>query len=200
MTPKLICFDMDGVMVDACNLHKRALEEAMQEELGYKISDEDHYSKFNGLPTRKKLSMLGLEAPVIERINSLKQKYTHRLISSCIEPDQSKIDLLEWCVFSKIQVACVTNSIKDTTLAILSKADILKYFSAVITTDDIVNPKPSPEPYMRAMQRLGKLSNETVIVEDSDVGFSSAVASGARCVRVSGPAEVNITLVPRLIQ
>jgi beta-phosphoglucomutase-like phosphatase (HAD superfamily) len=115
---------MDGVLVDACDLHKISLELAMQEELGYKISDEDHYNKFNGLPTRKKLQILGLSKEKIEIINDKKQKYMLELIEKHIHKDQQKIELLHYLKKSGYLLACVTNSVEKTTHIMLKKTGI----------------------------------------------------------------------------
>jgi len=54
----MVIFDLDGVLVDACEWHRIALNEALEEICGYKISLEDHYKIYNGIPTRKKLEIL----------------------------------------------------------------------------------------------------------------------------------------------
>jgi beta-phosphoglucomutase len=56
---KLIIFDLDGVLVDARDLHYHALNESLRgfsEE--FVISMDEHLSTFDGLPTSKKLNML----------------------------------------------------------------------------------------------------------------------------------------------
>lgn len=189
---------MDGVLIDACNLHKICLEEAMREELGYTISDEDHYNKFNGLPTRKKLKMLGISDNLIEKINNKKQKLTLSLIESEIQKDKSKVDLLIKLKNSKCKLACVTNSIKETTYKMLEQAGIKQYFDIIVTNEDIRNPKPDPEPYLFAIKSLNCSINKTIIIEDSEIGLKSAESSGARVIKVTNPSEVNINLLNKL--
>ena len=58
MNGKLVIFDLDGVLVDACEWHRIALNEALKKVCNYEISLEDHYSTFNGIPTRVKLEKL----------------------------------------------------------------------------------------------------------------------------------------------
>ena len=58
MRGKLVIFDLDGVLVDACEWHRIALNEALKKACDYEISLEDHYSTFNGIPTRVKLEKL----------------------------------------------------------------------------------------------------------------------------------------------
>ena len=189
---KLICFDMDGVLVDACNLHKVSLELAMQEELGYKISDYDHYAKFNGLPTKKKLQILGVDKIKIEEVSKKKQEYTIKLIESTIDKDQSKIDLLNYLKNKNYLIACVTNSISFTTEMMLKKCGIHHLFDVVVSNESIKNPKPDPEPYFFAMKLMKVDPIETLIIEDSEAGLKSAYASGATVIKVCGPEKVNL--------
>jgi HAD superfamily hydrolase (TIGR01509 family) len=189
---KLICFDMDGVLIDACNLHKVSLEVAMQEELGYKISDFDHYNKFNGLPTKKKLEMLGVDQEKIKKISDKKQKYTLELIEKHIKLDPSKIDLLQHIKSIKCSIACVTNSILLTTEIMLKKAGIYSYFDLIVSNESVKNPKPSPDPYIFAMNKLGFGPSQTVIIEDSPIGLKAAYSSGARVIEVKTSEEVNL--------
>lgn len=186
----LICFDMDGVLVDACDLHKRALECAMLEELGYTISNEDHVAKFNGLPTKKKLEALGIPKDQIEVINSKKQSYTLALIDKSIYFDKSKVDLLLDLKSSGYKVACVTNSIRLTSEIILGKVGVLSLLDLLVTNQDVKNPKPSPEPYLKAMELLKEFPGTTMIVEDSPIGIQSALMSGAKVIKVSNSLEV----------
>jgi beta-phosphoglucomutase-like phosphatase (HAD superfamily) len=44
---KMIIFDLDGVLVDACEWHRLALNRALKEICGYEISLDDHHTIFN---------------------------------------------------------------------------------------------------------------------------------------------------------
>ena len=55
----LIIFDLDGVLVEAKNLHFQALNEALSEiNPGYKIDWSEHLNKYDGLKTYQKLNLL----------------------------------------------------------------------------------------------------------------------------------------------
>ena len=56
MSIKLIIFDLDGVLVDAKNIHYTTLNQALGKE--YEISWEDHLNKYDGLKTNEKLKLL----------------------------------------------------------------------------------------------------------------------------------------------
>ena len=56
---KLIIFDLDGVLYEAKHVHFETLNESLDDE--YKISWEEHLSKYDGLKTNQKLSLLTKE-------------------------------------------------------------------------------------------------------------------------------------------
>jgi HAD superfamily hydrolase (TIGR01509 family) len=54
----------------------------------------------------------------------------------------------------------------------------------VLSSDDVVEPKPSPEAFLKAMEIEGVTPAETLIFEDSAVGLAAAEASGAAYFKV----------------
>lgn len=65
-------------------------------------------------------------------------------------------------------------------------------FDVVVAGDTVERPKPHPEPYLTAADRLGVDVRACVAFEDSRSGLASAVASGARVVAVAS----HVTLDP----
>ena len=55
---KLIIFDLDGVLVDAKEIHYNALNQALKNiDKKYVINRDEHLSKYDGNPTKTKLKM-----------------------------------------------------------------------------------------------------------------------------------------------
>ena len=79
---KLVVFDLDGVLVDARELHYQSLNESLSviENGKYVIDSEEHLSPYDGLSTSKKLNMLteskGLTAELHDLVWKLKQDKT----------------------------------------------------------------------------------------------------------------------------
>ena len=75
---KLVIFDLDGVLVEAKEIHYRALNKALGEM--YSISWNEHLSTYDGLKTVQKLNMLserkGLPKDKHNEIWNTKQKIT----------------------------------------------------------------------------------------------------------------------------
>ena len=200
---KLIIFDLDGVLVDACEWHRQALNKALQEVCDYEISLEDHYETFNGIPTKIKLEILENMGIVLkkqyQKIYDLKQKYTIDMIRTKARPRIEKIKMIKKLKNDGYFVACYTNSIRQTAELMLEKTGIIDLFDKIITNQDVSKSKPNPEGYISLMRDFNVKAENTLIIEDSPKGFAAARASKAKVVRVDDPNAVDIDLFRGLI-
>jgi beta-phosphoglucomutase-like phosphatase (HAD superfamily) len=60
-------------------------------------------------------------------------------------------------------------------------------FSTFACGDEVAEPKPSPEVYLLALDRLGVPASQAVAVEDSPHGAAAAKAAGLRCIAIPNP-------------
>jgi len=199
---KAILFDLDGVLVDMPEGHYEALNKALS-LFGAKIDREEHANYFNGLSSRKKIEKLEelgrLPSGLKEFINSVKQKYTKEIIGKYCVPDYSKIILLKELKKRGFLLACCSNSVKETLHLMLNSAQLFEHFDLILGNDEIVNQKPHPEIYLKAIQSLKVKPNECIIVEDTPYGIASAKASGAGVYEVRGVEDVNLSLFKEIL-
>jgi beta-phosphoglucomutase-like phosphatase (HAD superfamily) len=81
-------------------------------------------------------------------------------------------------------MAIVTSSSQRTAEAHLTLAGIRHRFDTILTRDDVVRGKPSPDLYLLAASRFGLKPEVCVAVEDSNHGVTSAHAAGAITIMV----------------
>lgn len=202
-TPKAVLFDMDGVLIDARDWHYDALNEALR-IFGVEISRTDHLSRFNGLSTRKKLVMLTSDGVIPyelhEAIQSIKQDRTLRIAAQKCFPIVSHQVLITRLKALGIKVGLVTNSIRKSSEFMLEYAGLLKFMDVVVTNEDVLEGKPNPSSYLLAMQKLGVLPSETIVIEDGEYGIIAAEAAGARVIKVNDPFEVSLELLLPVIK
>lgn len=199
----LVIFDMDGVLVDACEWHRVALNEALKQVCNYEISIEDHYREYNGLPTKtklKKLSDLGiLKEQSFALIEKLKQEKTIDIINVNALERKEKIDLMKYLKNKNIKIACYTNSIRMTAELMLKKTGVLDFLDLLVTNQDVSYSKPHPEGYTKCINYFNISKNYCIIVEDSPKGLEAAKLSGANVIQISTIEEVNINLFKDII-
>jgi HAD superfamily hydrolase (TIGR01509 family) len=188
---KLIIFDLDGVLVEAKQIHYDALNTALGSK--YFISWEEHLSIYDGLKTNQKLDMLteqkGLPIELHRQIWDDKQKYTLKALSN-LKPNIQLQVCMDALISSGYKLAVCSNSIRKTVLTVLSKFDIIDRFDLILSNEDVKYSKPHPEIYWTAISKMGYLPEETLIVEDSPYGLLAASRSNANVMRVKSPYDV----------
>ena len=188
---KLIIFDLDGVLVDAKNIHYNTLNEALGNK--YKISWEEHLNKYDGLKTNEKLNLLtinkGLPPSLYNDIWLKKQQLTIEELKK-IKPNSVLKNTIKELVKENYKLAVCSNSIRKTILTVLSKLDIIEYFDYIVSNEDVNNSKPHPEMYWKTISYFGLLPKETLIVEDSPFGLLAANRSNSNVMRVISPNDV----------
>ena len=198
---KLIIFDLDGVLVEAKNIHYDALNEALGE---YAISWNEHLSIYDGLKTTQKLDMLterkGLPKEQHQSIWEKKQQITLQMLKQ-LEPNEVLIELMESLSKAGYKLAVCSNSIRKTVLTVLSKLGIMEYMDLVISNEDVKNSKPHPEMYWKAISMMSCLPEQTLIVEDSPYGLLAAARSKSYILRVKNPSEVRFkNIIKKLVE
>jgi HAD superfamily hydrolase (TIGR01509 family) len=191
---KLIIFDLDGVLVEAKEIHYKTLNKALAEvDKKYMITEKEHLSTYDGLKTNQKLEMLtknkGLDPIHYEQIWNRKQDLTIDAISE-LKPNAHLIVVFKRLRDMGYKLACCSNSIRRSVLVMLSKIGLIEYMDLIISNEDVKNSKPHPEMYWKAMSMMSVLPEECLIVEDSPHGLLAASRSRANVLRVDNPSDL----------
>ena len=193
---KLIIFDLDGVLVEAKEIHFEALNKALGKK--YEISIEEHLSIYDGLKTIDKLELLekakGLPRSRFEEIWNKKQEETIKSLK-LISFDKNLIEIFKYLSKKEIKIAVCSNSIRKTVLTVLSRLKIVEYSDLILSNEDVKSSKPHPEIFWTAMSSFSVIPEETIIFEDSPIGLLAAHSSKANVVRVKSPNELNLKFI-----
>ena len=200
---KLVIFDLDGVLVDARELHYEALNLALSSvDKKYVISRDEHLSTFDGTSTKKKLNMLtelkGLPKDSHDLVWRLKQDKTLEIIDR-FDVDSRIKDILKKLKSDGYHLACATNSIRQTAKLQLIRKGFFEHIDFLYSNQDVNNVKPNSEIYLRCMIKVGVNPNETVIVEDSHIGRKGALSSGAYLCAVEDSSDVSYEKIQKVI-
>ena len=190
---KAVLFDMDGVLIEAKDWHYEALNKSLA-LFGYEISRCEHLTCYDGLPTKTKLKKLSLEKDLPESlhsfINEMKQHYTVTMIQQYCRPRFKHEYALSRLKAEGYKLAVGSNSIRMTVELMMEYAKLSHYFDFMLTNQDVKKPKPDPEMYLVAMDRLKLKPEECLIVEDNEHGIQAAIASGGHLLAVEDVEDV----------
>ena len=191
---RLVIFDLDGVLVDAKELHYEALNMALKSiDEKYIINRDEHLSTYDGLNTTKKLNMLterkGLPHEAHDKVWKAKQDSTIEIINK-FEKDERLCSVLKKLKDEGYTICVASNSIRETVKMMLVRKGFIDYIDFYYSNQDVKSPKPNPEIYLRCMIKAGVSPKETIIVEDSHIGRKAAQESGAFLCPVIDSADV----------
>lgn len=205
---KLILFDLDGTLIESTkDIHYQALNEALKElQPNCIITKDEHETIYDALSTRQKLDLLvkekGLNPNLQDAISNKKQEITFKMLENYIfNINYSKT--FNFIKKQNIKIGVCTNSIKKTTEVILNKLGIANLVDLVLTNEDVINPKPNSEMYLKAMNILSVKPENTLIFEDSKHGIESAEKSNAYVKIIKNISEINsrsISWILKLIE
>jgi len=202
---KLVIFDLDGVLVDARDLHYHALNRALKSfDSKFLINREEHLSSYDGLPTKKKMEILVKEKnfpkDLTDELWRKKQENTSQIIKNEILEDKRIADILKNLKKEGLSVCVASNSIRDTVKMMLLKKGLMESIDFFYSSQDVSSPKPSTEIYLKCMIKASADPSETVIIEDSHVGRKAAIKSGAYLCAVRDPYDLSYNKIMNTIK
>jgi HAD superfamily hydrolase (TIGR01509 family) len=181
---KYILFDHDGVLVDTEVWYFRAGQRALA-ELGVTLDEEQYLQDMSrGLGTWSRARAAGIDEQTIGRHRKLRDAYYQEYLrTEPIEIDGVVDTLAE--LSNDVRMAIVTTAKRTDFELIHERRAIRQFMEFVLVREDYELAKPHPEPYLTGLRRFGATREETLVVEDSSRGLSSAVAAGIDCAVVA---------------
>ena len=79
---------------------------------------------------------------------------------------------------ARVPIAVASNTPQRLVRGALACAGLEQYFEVVVTADQVAEPKPSPDVYLRACELLGAAPSRSIGLEDSPTGVAAARAAG----------------------
>jgi len=189
---RAIIFDLDNVLVDSRHLHYEAFAQALLKVTGTAVSWEEHCEKYDGMTTKKKLQMMNIQGPLADQISELKQQLTREYLPQYIHPSARITSLLMDIKSRGYKIACASNSVRYSVIESLKLLGVDDLFDSILSCEDVAEPKPNPEIYIKTMARLNVQPAEALILEDSPCGLAAARASGANVLVIKDPSDVTI--------
>ena len=190
-------FDLDGVLIDLCDLHRNIFIKAFNKFSIKLITDDFHEKNLEGLSTREKLKFIKKYYSIDfddEIIYKTKQELTYKELQTYQFTDRIKC-VLEWVKNKGIRIGLFTNSIRSTLDLVLDKLNITHLIEYSLSNEDVSRQKPFPDGYIKLMKLMNVNQEETIIFEDSLCGKKSAFDSGANVIPIINSLDVTISFL-----
>ena len=201
--PAAVLWDMDGTLVDTEPYWMAAEQELVGSFGGIWTHDDGLLLVGLGLwNSAEILRSRGVAMEPDEIVQWLTSRVQQKLDSEGLPWRPGARELLRSLRERGVRTALVTMSVRKMAEQIVAGIPF-DAFEVIVSGDEVDRPKPHPEPYLLAARLLGVDPRDAVAIEDSLVGLSSAVASGAITIGVPHivplPESEEHTLWPTLV-
>ena len=182
-----VVFDLDGVIVDSEQIWATAREQLVKDRGGTWLAEAN--AAMMGMSSlewsRYMHDMLGLEmspedisAAVVELLERLYREHLPLLPGA----DDAVAALAgEW------PLGLASSSNRELIELVLDLADIRKFFTATVSSEEVARGKPAPDVYLEAARRLGISAEHCVAIEDSINGLRAAAAAQMKVIAYPNP-------------
>lgn len=184
MQTKLIILDFDGTLASTAEAHTKAYLLALEEE-GIHLDAEEYKRKYFGVRCGEFLRAIGItNEEDLDRVRRRKIELYPTLFDNNVKLNEPLWNLAQSFRKSGGKVWIVSTGQLENIRNAMRYLGIEGMVDGILTSEDVVEPKPSPEAFLKAMEIEGVAPAETLIFEDSSVGIRAAEASGAPYIKV----------------
>lgn len=182
-----IFVDFDGTLVDSEWANAKAYSKALKLH-GFQTTPEQiisiclgrHWKDF--LPDL--LPSCNYPSELVREI-ALEKKRIYEEFFPEIKLNYPLLNLIE-SSSATIAKGLITNASKETVYRILDKFEIFDLFDVIICQEDVKQPKPNPECYLKAINILNVEKLNCIAIEDSDTGINAAKTAGIPTIKIIG--------------
>ena len=180
-----VIFDFDGTIVDTEKVYYENMRDLTEEVLGQKLDKMDYIENVSGTneETSKRYynERFGMAS---KEYDKFEEEITKRILDNYhnapVLPGIAEV--MEYLYEKGVKMAVASNGKRKHIETGLQRKGFDKFISAIATKEEVKNPKPAPDIYLLAAEKLGADINNTIAIEDSRPGALGAVASGATLI------------------
>ncbi len=163
MEDKVILFDLDGTLIESTDAIVGCFNHSFKElNFNFTGTDEDIKNEI-GYPLDIMYATLGVDKnKVLDFVNSYKKEYRKvSLTQTTLLPNAIESIKLA-STFARLGI--VTTKTTQYTIPLLENMGIMKYFETIIGRQEVQNPKPHPEPVLKALKNMNLIANKNIFM------------------------------------
>lgn len=181
---KAILFDKDGVLIDSIDTCLKAVNETFKRYGMKEWSKEKFKKEFWGIKADVNIRKILPDAPE-SKIKEIYEYYMKKRVEfkHLTKLYPSVISVLQ-SLKGKYKLGVITSTSKNLAIKLLQDFGILRYFDIVVGGEE-TDPKPAPDPILKACKMLGIEPAETLYVGDTAPDIEAGKAAGCTTVIVT---------------
>ncbi len=181
---RAVAFDCDGVIVDSEPLAERAWSAGLA-TFGYHMTPDDVEACL-GVTERDSYRYFAerVSLPSYDAVMGVVDGFRRSLYEDRLEAFPDAVETIRSLAGEGIPLAVASSSRRGPLEWKLDRFDLRRYFTTIVSGDDVERGKPAPDVYLAAVEGLGVPATDVLAIEDAVNGAEAATAAGLRVVIV----------------
>lgn len=180
-----VIWDVDGVIIDSADQHRRAWEQ-MAAEQGLPYSDDAFWASFGMRNADVIPRMYDVHGPA-ERITALagrKEAIYRQLLAAEATALPGARELMAALHAAGYRQALGSSAPEENISTIVQLLQLAPFLDATVSGETVTHGKPAPDIFLAAAAHLGIAPGRCLVFEDAPAGVAAAHAGGMRCIAV----------------
>lgn len=181
-----IIWDMDGVIVDSSDAHRRSWQQLAAEER-VTFTDADFWSTFgwSNAAIIPRFWGADLSREQIDALANRKEIHFRALLRERVMALPGALELLQAAHEAGLKQSLASSAPQENIHLISDLLGLHRWLDAVVSGDRLPRGKPAPDIFLLAAEKLGAAPMRCVVIEDAPAGVAAAKAAGMRCLAVT---------------
>lgn len=187
---RAVIWDLDGVILDSADEHRRAWHRLAQEE-GIIFTDEDFWATFG--KRNNDIIPHYWNVTSAEHLQQLADR-KEELFRTFVRETAIFLPGAEELMYSLHAVNILQALASSTPIINIKLIDELlglsRYLSVLVSGESVTHGKPAPDIFLKAALELDVPPANCVVIEDAVAGVAAAKAAGMYCISVAGARDL----------
>ena len=177
-------FDMDGLLFDTELVYNQEWY-YIAELYGLKV-DPAMLDELRGTNGSRMIGIVNTYWPRVDAKKLTDELFAHAIVtlSKQVPMTPGVVELLEYLKQHAVRMAVASSAPMELIKSNLRLAGIADYFDAVISGEQVVHGKPSPDIFLLAAQQLGLPAADCYVFEDGIHGVRAGIRAGCSTIMV----------------
>jgi beta-phosphoglucomutase len=175
---RAIVFDFNGTLSDdepvLCDIFMKLFAEH-----GRPLSAQEYFDELAGLSDDEiVLTWLGRDHPDVDAVVAERIQSYRDMVADGSTVHQHVREAVRYAA-DRVPVAICSGAARAEIEPVVESAGIAGMLRGIVSSDDVIDGKPNPEGYLKALELLGSLRpDEVLAIDDTEAGIASAKAAG----------------------
>ena len=176
-------FDLDGTIIDSIELILTSYRHTIKIHRGFEPPD-DVWMRGLGTPLWVQFREWSDDPTEIQAMVATYREYNLANHDAMVRPYDGVVEQIRALAARGKRLGLVTSKLRGGARRGLKTAGVEELFSVIVAADDVTQPKPDPEPVLKAVALASAKPAETVFVGDSRHDLESGRAAGVKTAAV----------------